>query len=215
MDYILIIVFCLLSILFSILIITSKNPIHSVLYLILVFCCVAFIFLVLGVEFLSITILIVYVGAIAVLFLFVVMMLNIKILELEESFWKYVSIGFAVSIIFFSQIIYITMDSTSLPFLAQYELHIVFIKFDGEVFAIEKSYYEFSELLDESNSEIIGQMIYTFNFPLFFAVSWILLIAMIGTIVLVLNQNINVRRQKIFRQTSRNLKSSVKMKKRK
>jgi NADH:ubiquinone oxidoreductase subunit 6 (subunit J) len=82
----LLIIFCFLSLLFSLLIIVSKNPIHSILYLILVFCSVTFILIILGVEFIAITFLIVYVGAIAVLFLFVVMMLNIKILELDETF---------------------------------------------------------------------------------------------------------------------------------
>jgi NADH:ubiquinone oxidoreductase subunit 6 (subunit J) len=67
-------------------IIVSKNPIHSILYLILVFCNITFVLIILGVEFIAIIFLIVYVGAIAVLFLFVVMMLNIKILELDEVF---------------------------------------------------------------------------------------------------------------------------------
>lgn len=78
--------FCSLAVLFSLLIITVRNPIHSILYLILVFCCVSVVLLILGLEFTAIIFLIVYVGAIAVLFLFVVMMLNIKIIELDESF---------------------------------------------------------------------------------------------------------------------------------
>lgn len=82
----LLVAFCTLAIFCSVMIIISKNPIHSILYLILVFCNITFVLIILGIEFLAITFLIVYVGAIAVLFLFVVMMLNIKILELDEVF---------------------------------------------------------------------------------------------------------------------------------
>ncbi len=99
--------FCLLAVFFSLLIIVSRNPIHSILYLILVFCCVSFIFLLLGVEFISIIFLIVYVGAIAVLFLFVVMMLNIKILELDETFWKYAPVGLVIVSLFLFELIFI------------------------------------------------------------------------------------------------------------
>jgi NADH:ubiquinone oxidoreductase subunit 6 (subunit J) len=79
-------IFCSFAVLFSILIVSSKNPIHSILYLILVFCNVSFVFILLDIEFIAIIFLIVYVGAIAVLFLFVVMMLNIKIVELSGVF---------------------------------------------------------------------------------------------------------------------------------
>jgi NADH-quinone oxidoreductase subunit J len=82
----LLLTFCILSLLCSVMVIASKNPIHSILYLILVFCNVTFVLIILGVEFIAIIFLIVYVGAIAVLFLFVVMMLNIKIIELDEVF---------------------------------------------------------------------------------------------------------------------------------
>lgn len=104
LTYYLLILFCLLAIFFSVMIIISKNPIHSILYLILVFCNVTFVLIILGVEFIAITFLIVYVGAIAVLFLFVVMMLNIKILELDEVFWKYIPVGFLISSCFLVQL---------------------------------------------------------------------------------------------------------------
>jgi NADH:ubiquinone oxidoreductase subunit 6 (subunit J) len=81
----LIFIFGFLAILCSMMVVASRNPIHSILYLILVFCNVTFILIILKLEFVAIIFLIVYVGAIAVLFLFVVMMLNIKILELDEA----------------------------------------------------------------------------------------------------------------------------------
>jgi len=85
-------------------VIASKNPIHSILYLILVFCNVTFVLILLGIEFIAITFLIVYVGAIAVLFLFVVMMLNIKIIELDEVFWRYIPAGLLISSCFLFQL---------------------------------------------------------------------------------------------------------------
>lgn len=71
---------------FSVLVVSVRNPVYSVLSLIVVFCCTTVVFLFLGLEFIAITLLVVYVGAIAVLFLFVVMMLNIKIVELDETY---------------------------------------------------------------------------------------------------------------------------------
>jgi len=109
MNYLLF-AFCLLALTCSVLVVVSKNPIHSILYLILVFCNVTFVLIILGVEFIAITFLIVYVGAIAVLFLFVVMMLNIKILELDEVFWKYIPIGLAISSIFLFQLFFLVFN---------------------------------------------------------------------------------------------------------
>jgi NADH:ubiquinone oxidoreductase subunit 6 (subunit J) len=78
--------FVLGIIVFSILVVLLRNPVHAVLSLIVVFCCTTIVFLFLGLEFIAITFLVVYVGAIAVIFLFVVMMLNIKIIELDEIY---------------------------------------------------------------------------------------------------------------------------------
>ena len=86
LSFDLLVIFGLLALLCSFLLIVSRNPIHSILYLILVFCNVSFIFIILNIEFIALTFLIVYVGAISVLFLFVIMMLNIKIIELDEVF---------------------------------------------------------------------------------------------------------------------------------
>jgi len=63
-----------------------------------------------------------------------------------------------------------------------------------------------------TNTELLGWLVYTYTFFIFLVISLILLVAMVGSIILVLNQNINVKRQLIFRQTLRNLKSSVSLK---
>lgn len=99
--------FCLFVVIFSIGVVTSTNPIYSILSLILTFVFTTFIFLILGLEFIAIIFLIVYVGAIAVLFLFVVMMLNIKVIELEDSFWRYLIVGLIVGTLLFFQVLYL------------------------------------------------------------------------------------------------------------
>jgi NADH-ubiquinone oxidoreductase chain 6 len=252
----LLIIFCSLAILFSVMVIISKNPIHSILYLIFVFCSVTFVFIILGVEFLAITFLIVYVGAIAVLFLFVVMMLNIKILELDEVFWKYIPVGLLISSIFLFQLFFLVfklniIDLYELFFFSQFgevtkiqlisKLSILNYSFVNGIFSGNEFYNNFQSsgnlicqiynydnlffVINNSNSslfnnyfslvsqvtntELLGWLIYTYTFFVFLVVSLLLFISMIGSIVLVLNQNINLKRQLIFRQSLRGLKSSV------
>lgn len=106
----LIYLFIAFIILFSILVILARNPVHSVLSLIVVFCFTTLTFLFLGLEFIAIIFLVVYVGAIAVLFLFVVMMLNVKIIELDESFWRYLFIGTIFSLFFLIEIYFLLFD---------------------------------------------------------------------------------------------------------
>jgi NADH:ubiquinone oxidoreductase subunit 6 (subunit J) len=89
----------------GLMVISSKNPVHSVFYLVLAFANTSILLLIKGVEFLSLLFLIVYVGAIAILFLFVVMMLNIKLVEIIDNTTRYVPIGFIIGIVFLSMII--------------------------------------------------------------------------------------------------------------
>lgn len=255
----LIIIFCVLAVLCSTMVIVSKNPIHSILYLILVFCNVTFVLIMLGIEFIAIIFLIVYVGAIAVLFLFVVMMLNIKILELDEVFWKYIPVGLSISSIFLVQIFFIIFkfdfsDFTNLFFYngfwslkeiatlssvssfssvtGTFDMHATtipsnilsidltplyfdqiksFVMIKNALPSIVCSNYSFMSF-EITNTEMLGWLVYTYTFFIFLVVSLILLIAMIGSIVLVLNQNVNIKRQVIFRQTLKSLKSSVSLK---
>src|SRR5579875_1315490 len=86
-------------------VVTSKNPVHSVLFLILAFFNAAALFLITGAEFLALILLIVYVGAVAVLFLFVVMMLDINFTELRSGFQKYAPVGAAVGAILLAELL--------------------------------------------------------------------------------------------------------------
>jgi NADH-quinone oxidoreductase subunit J len=92
-------------------VITARNPIHSVLFMILVFVNVIFLLICLQAEFLALTFVIVYVGAVAVLFLFVVMMLNIKVTELNKELVHYFPIGGLVGIIFLMNIFLILLSN--------------------------------------------------------------------------------------------------------
>src|SRR5579864_223196 len=77
----------------AVMVIASKNPVHSVLFLILAFVNAAGLFMLMGAEFLAMILIVVYVGAVAVLFLFVVMMLDVDFAELRQGFLQYVPIG--------------------------------------------------------------------------------------------------------------------------
>jgi len=253
----LVIIFCVLALFCSLMVISSRNPIHSILYLILVFCNITFVLIILGIEFIAIIFLIVYVGAIAVLFLFVVMMLNIKILELDEVFWKYIPAGLLISSCFLFQLFsfvfnfniievldlffykgFYTLNKLSLNFSETHQLasslvNGIYIGSTSTVSNIdpifinflykEESFFCFIKLSDMSvnllglsfeltNTEILGWLVYTHTFFVFLVISLILLVSMVGSIILVLNQNINIKRQVIFRQVLRDLRSSVSLK---
>jgi NADH-quinone oxidoreductase subunit J len=232
LSFDLLIIFGLLALLCSFLLIVSRNPIHSILYLILVFCNVSFIFIILNIEFIALTFLIVYVGAISVLFLFVIMMLNIKVIELDEVFWRYIPLGCIIAFLFLAEICYLLFGFINFPIVDSYD-HYSIKKVITEIYSwflrvhpllgVEPKFYIFIKenvpngyLLGFNQhitqTELLGWYIYTYNFYLFFVLGLILLISMIGSIILVLNQNVNVRRQLVFRQVLKNLKASVVLK---
>lgn len=110
--------FSSLALLSGVLVIRSKNPVHSVLFLILAFCSVSGLLLMLGLDFFAMVFLVVYVGAIAVLFLFVVMMLNIKTAEVSENVLRYLPIGGLIGLLFILEVLLI-VDSDLVPLLRQ------------------------------------------------------------------------------------------------
>ena len=83
----------------GIMVVFSKNPVHSVLFLILAFFNAAGLFVLLGAEFVAMILVIVYVGAVAVMFLFVVMMLDINFTELRKGVQDDLPIGLLIGII--------------------------------------------------------------------------------------------------------------------
>ena len=165
----------------SLLVILSKNPIHSVLFLILVFFNTSILFLFSNAEFLAMILLIVYIGAVAVLFLFVVMMLDINITKLRQTFLNYLPTGLFIGFIILIELIYVVSQS-----------NLNFVKTNSSNINISNQILE--------NTKIIGNVLYTDYFLLFQLSGIILLVAMIGAIYLTLRKRKGAKKQNIYKQ---------------
>ncbi len=173
----------------ALMVITLKNPVHSVLFLIFTFFNAAAIFLLLGAEFIAMILIIVYVGAVAILFLFVVMMLNINLATIRQGFLKLLPLGIAFSGLFIYQI-YIMLSNNTIASRPLTTLP-----------------------AGETNTKSLGMVLYTDYFLIFQISGIILLVAMIGAIILTHTPSQNVRRQNIYQQISRTREESVELKK--
>jgi NADH-quinone oxidoreductase subunit J len=165
-------------------VVTSRNPVHSVLFLILAFFNAAALFLIAGAEFLAMILVIVYVGAVAVLFLFVVMMLDVDFTRLREGFQRYAPLGALVGGILFLELVFV-LGAWSFAGEAE-QLRMAPAPPDGV-----------------SNAEALGRILYTDYVYLFQAAGLVLLVAMIGAIVLTLRERPGTRRQDIAAQINR------------
>jgi NADH-quinone oxidoreductase subunit J len=103
-------VFAITCVVSGALVVTSRNPVHSVLFLILAFFNASGLFVLAGAEYLAMLLIIVYVGAVAVLFLFVVMMLDVTTVELKQGFQTYLPIGAAVGLVFLGEISFVGLS---------------------------------------------------------------------------------------------------------
>ena len=178
-------VFAAVTIASAAMVVVSRNPVYSVLYLILAFFNASALFLLIGAEFVAMILVIVYVGAVAVLFLFVVMMLDINLAELRQGFLKYFPIGAVIGVVLLAEIL------LALGVLgAQSETMAGFAKQTAQVGAID-------------NTRAIGRVLYTQYFYLFQVAGLVLLVAMIGAIVLTLRTRPGVRRQRAGEQIGR------------
>ena len=166
-------------------VVTSRNPVHSVLFLILAFFNAAALFLIAGAEFLAMILVIVYVGAVAVLFLFVVMMLDVDFSRLREGFQRYAPLGALVGGILFLELAFVLGAWTFAGDAGELRLSSP-VPADGA-----------------SNAEALGRILYTDYVYLFQAAGLILLVAMIGAIVLTLRERPGTRRQDIEAQINR------------
>jgi len=170
-------------------VIAVRNPVHAVLFLILAFFNAAGLFVLLGAEFLAMILVVVYVGAVLVLFLFVVMMLDVDFAELRAGFLKYLPIGATIGILLFVELVLILAAWVTAPEIAA----------QAPTPPISKM----------SNTAALGQILYTKYVYLFEAVGLILLVAMIGAIVLTLQQRRDMKRQSVVRQVERTRERSV------
>ena len=178
-------IFSAVILLSALMVISSRNPVHSVLFLILAFFNAAGLFVILHAEFLAMILIIVYVGAVAVLFLFVVMMLDFKASLEKSNILQYMPIGIFVGMVFISELI------------------IVLVNTKLELKNIQILTNPLSNFENLTNTEAIGSILYT-DYILYFQVSGIiLLVAMVGSIVLTLRDREGVKRQSILQQIDR------------
>jgi len=172
-------------------VVSARNPVHSVLFLILSFFNAAALFLIAGAEFLAMILVIVYVGAVAVLFLFVVMMLDVDFVQLRDGFQRYLPVGATVGAILFIELMIVMGGWTLAPSAPAVR--------NAPVPA------------GISNTEALGRLLYTEYVFLFQAAGLVLLVAMIGAIVLTLRDRRTSRHQNIRRQTSREVADTLEM----
>ncbi|WP_027135328.1 NADH-quinone oxidoreductase subunit J [Geminicoccus roseus] len=177
----------------AVMVVTARNPVHSVLFLILAFFNSAGLFLLLGAEFLAMILVVVYVGAVAVLFMFVVMMLDVNFTKMRQGAAVYLPIGALVGVILLAELVLVVGGwafaggfETASPVPAD---------------------------LTVTNTEALGRILYTDYVYLFQAAGAILLVAIIGAITLTLRSRGTSRRQDIGRQVHRRPHQTVEIRK--
>ena len=183
-------VFAAVAVVAGIMVISARNPVHSVLFLILAFFNAAGLFVLLGAEFLAMILVIVYVGAVAVLFLFVVMMLDIDFVEMRQGFVRYLPVGALIGVVLLIELFIVVGGAHALP--------------DGRAVA-----EPIARLGTATNTEMLGRLLYTKYVYLFQAAGLILFVAMVGAIVLTLRRREGVRRQSVRRQLRRTRAESM------
>ena len=176
-------------------VIASRNPVHSVLFLILAFFNSAGLFVLMGAEFLAMILVVVYVGAVAVLFLFVVMMLDIDFTELRQGMLQYLPVGGIIGLILLIELVFVLGSWALSP--------------EAVATIADKA----PDMANVTNTEAIGRILYTKYVYLFQAAGIVLLIAMVGAIVLTLHHKEGVKRQSIPQQVARTPATAIEVRK--
>ncbi len=189
-------IFSLVAIVSAVMVIVSRNTVHSVFFLILDFISISCLFIMIGAEFLGMIMLIVYVGAVAILFLFVVMMLNVS---QQKNEWfnssqssSHIPVGLLVSIIIFFELIIVIGGWKYKSELTD----TISLKLSTNI----------------TNTQSLGNVIYTDYIHLFQLAGMILLVSMIGAIVLTFRRRSDIKRQSYFKQISRERDDGVELK---
>jgi NADH-quinone oxidoreductase subunit J len=167
----------------AVMVIVSRNPVHSVLFLILAFVNASGLFILMGAEFLGMILVVVYVGAVAVLFLFVIMMLDVDFAELREGFLEYLPFGLVIGAIFLAELLLVGGGWVLNPNVVKSATSTI--------------------PANISNTEALGLVLYTQYIHYFQIAGMVLLVAMIGAIVLTLRHKVSVKRQDINVQNAR------------
>jgi NADH-quinone oxidoreductase subunit J len=179
----------------AVMVIGARNPVHSVLFLILAFVNAAGLFVLLGAEFLAMILVVVYVGAVAVLFLFVVMMLDVDFVELRQGFLDYLPVGALVGLVVLAELLLVLGSWAFAPEAAM------------------EASAPIPPPASLSNTQPIGELLYTRYVYFFQAAGMVLLVAMVGAIVLTLRHKTGVKRQSIAAQVGRTPATSVEVRK--
>ena len=183
--------FAFVAVASAFMVISSRNPVHSVLFLILVFFNAAGLFLLTGAEFLAMILLVVYIGAVAVLFLFVVMMLDIDFAELRAGVLQYAPVGILIGLIVAAELIIVIGGSVLTPQAA------------------EAITMPIPNPAERTNTAALGDVLYTHYVYFFQIAGLVLLVAMIGAIVLPLRHRTHIKRQDVSRQVARTPETAV------
>ena len=175
----------------AVMVIVSRNPVHSVLFLILAFVNASGLFVLMGAEFLGMVLIFVYVGAVATLFLFVIMMLDVDFTELREGFLEYLPIGLVIGAVFLAELLlvgggWVINAGTAKSITAAIPANV-------------------------SNTQALGLVLYTKYIHYFQIAGLVLLVAMIGAIVLTLRDRKTSRHQSIRTQTERTVAETLEM----
>jgi NADH-quinone oxidoreductase subunit J len=186
--------FAITAVVAALLVVLSRNPVHSVLWLILAFLSSAGLFILLGAEFLAMLLAIVYVGAVAVLFLFVVMMLDVDFAQLKAEMSKYLPVASLVGVVLLMQLALAYGAWTSAP----------------EAGALRQAVTPPVEEIH--NTKALGLLLYDQYFLLFQTAGMILLVALIGAILLTLRHREGIKRQDVLRQMARDPAKAMELK---
>ncbi len=184
--------FAVSTVVAGLMVVLSRNPVHSVLWLILAFLSASGLFVLLGAEFVAMLLIIVYVGAVAVLFPFVVMMLDVDFAELKGEMVRYMPLGLLIGVIILLQL--------------------------GMAFGAWQASPEAEGLRqsvtpgDVANTGALGAILYDRYLMMFQLAGLILLVAMIGAIVLTLRHRVNVKRQDVLAQMYRDPAKAMELK---
>ncbi|MEO1090804.1 MAG: NADH-quinone oxidoreductase subunit J [Pseudomonadota bacterium] len=174
----------------AVMVISARNPVHSVLFLILAFFNAAGMFIIAGAEFLAMVLVVVYVGAVAVLFMFVVMMLDVDVAAMRQGFTRYLPVGALVGLVLLVELFLVfgTVQLAAVPIAASVPTP-----------------------ADLTNTEALGRVLYTEYFFAFQIAGLILLVAIIGAIVLTLRDRGPIHRQDIGSQVHRDRTTTVRL----
>ena len=190
--------FSIFAILSAVMVVSSKNPVHSVLFLILAFISAAGLFVLMGAEYLAMLLVVVYVGAVAVLFMFVVMMLDVDFVELKQGFLQYLPIGGALAAVVVFELIMVVAvwafpDDASL----------------ARAHPAPTAAETVTDPNGPTNIEALGLILYTDYIHYFQIAGMVLLVAMIGAIILTFRHRDGIKKQDPAAQVARKREEGV------